>query len=104
MKNEFDNQKSVSHIQVMQKEEAVQDLKLQLQNLQGEYASLKAIIKEMDSTHKAARARHQTELVSSQVNLFVFSPLFHSVLFFVFKSQISEKEQQVTRLRKSHQN
>lgn len=79
IKNELDNQKSVSHIQTMQKDEILREKTQKLNNLQGEYESLKAIIKEMDSTHKAARQRHQTELAKLQ-------------------SQVSEKDVQVTRL------
>eukprot|EP00493_Phyllostaurus_siculus_P024621 UN24961 len=66
----------------MQKDEVIREKTKSYTQLQGEYESLKTIIKEMNEGSIRSRERHQQETAANQI-------------------QLNEKEQQISKLQKS---
>merc|ERR1719285_1126194 len=82
VRKELDEAKSVSKITLMQKDEVIREKTNAYSQLQGEYESLKTIIKEMNEGSIRSRERHQQETAANQI-------------------QLNEKEQQISKLQKS---
>jgi len=82
LRKELDEAKSVSQITIMQKDEVIREKTKSYTQLQGEYESLKTIIKEMNEGSIRSRERHQQEVAANQI-------------------QLNEKEQQISKLQKS---
>jgi len=82
LRKDLEESKSISSINLMQKDEIISNKTNSLTQLKGEYESLKTIIKEMNEGNIRSRERHQQEMQANQL-------------------QLNEKEQQISKLQKS---
>jgi len=82
LRKDLEESKSISSINLMQKDEIISNKSNSLTQLKGEYESLKTIIKEMNEGNIRSRERHQQEMQANQL-------------------QLNEKEQQISKLQKS---